>query len=692
MDVPGTSIEDFLECSVCLEALDERSRVLPCQHTFCLKCLSKVVAGRGYIQCPECRTDYHNLLLKKLPRNVLLVRILEGLKNDEIRQRSSSSAANQNGRRKSRPRRRRRYSSNTLAVKNESAAFQNQPCARALYDFQSTEEGDLSFVKGDVISLVHELDENWMEGVFRGKRGSMPKNFLEILVPLPKLEDESVKFPLAKALHTCEKNEDPELLPFREGDVIFIIRKVDENWMEGIMAHQYGIVPINFLQLNKHAKALIATPDSSSSASSSSGSEEEVDTSTKKEKEKPTETQAPSTTSPWVKLEKPKRHTIHVENPNEQNGYHQNEAGAESSSTVGSRADVRRCSESATQVTPRPASASITTPRSSNEQLTAPSVPPAAQPRSNRSTQQAASTSSSNSRPNSMGEIFTAMFNYSPCQDDELALLQGDKYCVQEKHPDGWFKGYHIKSKHSGVFPGNYVKPSSQVVMNRSVSSSASLNTVACGCRSNPSSPGIHNGPAFNFSRSATVALGQNGARVRSGSEPTEMQGCARHGCARMNGDACARVLGSSPKQSGVSSLLKLLKKKKKSHKRPALLPPQYSHPAMDDPMTRYPARPSPMVPCEPPPPYTPTDVLAANVLHSRPPLPYPTNYAGQPIHMRERYRAVAAYPASQDGELSLKVGDNVIVTQKLHDGWYRGKSQRSGRTGLFPSTFVESC
>ena len=117
MDVPGTSIEDFLECSVCLEALDERSRVLPCQHTFCLKCLSKVVAGRGYIQCPECRTDYHNLLLKKLPRNVLLVRILEGLKNDDIRQRSSSSAANQNGRRKSRPRRRRRYSSNTLSVK-----------------------------------------------------------------------------------------------------------------------------------------------------------------------------------------------------------------------------------------------------------------------------------------------------------------------------------------------------------------------------------------------------------------------------------------------------------------------------------------------------------------------------------------------------------------------------------------------
>ena len=49
-----------------------------------------------------------------------------------------------------------------------------------LLNIITTEEGDLSFVKGDVISLVHELDENWMEGVFRGKRGSMPKNFLEV--------------------------------------------------------------------------------------------------------------------------------------------------------------------------------------------------------------------------------------------------------------------------------------------------------------------------------------------------------------------------------------------------------------------------------------------------------------------------------------------------------------------------------
>ncbi|PZC72201.1 hypothetical protein B5X24_HaOG211755 [Helicoverpa armigera] len=34
-------LNDLLECSVCLERLDTSSRVLPCQHTFCLKCLKE---------------------------------------------------------------------------------------------------------------------------------------------------------------------------------------------------------------------------------------------------------------------------------------------------------------------------------------------------------------------------------------------------------------------------------------------------------------------------------------------------------------------------------------------------------------------------------------------------------------------------------------------------------------------------
>ena len=41
-------LNDLLECSVCLERLDTSSKVLPCQHTFCRKCL-EVSSGHSII-------------------------------------------------------------------------------------------------------------------------------------------------------------------------------------------------------------------------------------------------------------------------------------------------------------------------------------------------------------------------------------------------------------------------------------------------------------------------------------------------------------------------------------------------------------------------------------------------------------------------------------------------------------------
>lgn len=33
------TLNDLLECSVCLDRLKPNARVLPCQHTFCFDCL-----------------------------------------------------------------------------------------------------------------------------------------------------------------------------------------------------------------------------------------------------------------------------------------------------------------------------------------------------------------------------------------------------------------------------------------------------------------------------------------------------------------------------------------------------------------------------------------------------------------------------------------------------------------------------
>ena len=48
------------------------------------------------------------------------------------------------------------------------------------------------------------------------------------------------------------------------------------------------------------------------------------------------------------------------------------------------------------------------------------------------------------------------------------------------------------------------------------------------------------------------------------------------------------------------------------------------------------------------------------------------------------------SYPANGPGELDLNEGDIIIVHKRRPDGWFRGTHLSSGKTGHFPSTFVE--
>lgn len=77
-------LQELLECSICLEQLTCQSKVLPkCQHTFCTKCLAEIMQTQNELRCPECRLDYPNIKsLDELPHNILLIRLLEGLKQN----------------------------------------------------------------------------------------------------------------------------------------------------------------------------------------------------------------------------------------------------------------------------------------------------------------------------------------------------------------------------------------------------------------------------------------------------------------------------------------------------------------------------------------------------------------------------------------------------------------------------------
>ena len=73
------ALNELLECSVCLDRLDDNNKVLPCQHTFCQRCLEEIVSTKLELRCPECRTVVRTKI-DDLPHNILLVRLLESMR------------------------------------------------------------------------------------------------------------------------------------------------------------------------------------------------------------------------------------------------------------------------------------------------------------------------------------------------------------------------------------------------------------------------------------------------------------------------------------------------------------------------------------------------------------------------------------------------------------------------------------
>ncbi|XP_047538755.1 E3 ubiquitin-protein ligase SH3RF1 isoform X1 [Vanessa atalanta] len=233
-------LNDLLECSVCLERLDTSSRVLPCQHTFCLKCLKVIVESHKELRCPECRILVETKV-EELPPNVLLMRILEGMKNSAPRKIIGQRV--------------RSGHSQTQSQVQPSRADGKQPPphARAMYDFISNELGDLSFKKGETIILHKKLDPFWYHGECSGRSGMFPITYVQVVVPLP------VPTALCKALYDFRMSAPDEegCLAFDKGAIITVHRRVDENWAEGRLDQRVGIFPIAFVELNQAARHLM---------------------------------------------------------------------------------------------------------------------------------------------------------------------------------------------------------------------------------------------------------------------------------------------------------------------------------------------------------------------------------------------------------------------------------------------------
>ncbi|XP_078721186.1 E3 ubiquitin-protein ligase SH3RF3-like isoform X2 [Lampetra fluviatilis] len=530
-----SSLLDLLECPVCLERLDSTAKVLPCQHTFCKRCLQSIVSSRqGELRCPECRTLVRSAV-DDLPSNILLLRLLDGITrgghgphispgqpgvaavvparvNRAARLAAAAMVAgtpsSSNG----------ALPAQTLSRSAASAANKQSlpvvPCARALYTYEGKEPGDLPFSKGDLVFLRRRIDDSWYHGeTSAGAQGFFPASYVQVLRPLPtpavplllqpaatpappgtptvgaaQPQARPAPPPQCRALYDFAVSggeQDKDCLTFSKDEVLTVIRRVDENWAEGMLGDKIGIFPISFVEFNTMAKLLLGLesanihtlgealgqpqPSTSSASSASSSSSSSASSSV-------TSSVASAAASDAGRKNAKKRHSFtSLTMSNKASG-----AGAQAQAAHQHR---HSCDISAPVLisSSNPAAAarivaaatgnglSSSAPSQEGQALPAvvstPAVVPGmplprpALPSAAGTTEPAVPVSRPPPQQYPLIQIFVALYPYKPQKADELELRKGEMYRVLERCQDGWYKGSSLRTGTAGVFPGNYVAP-----------------------------------------------------------------------------------------------------------------------------------------------------------------------------------------------------------------------------------------
>ncbi|XP_049720782.1 E3 ubiquitin-protein ligase SH3RF1 isoform X1 [Elephas maximus indicus] len=502
-----SALLDLLECPVCLERLDASAKVLPCQHTFCKRCLLGIVGSRNELRCPECRTLVGSGV-EELPSNILLVRLLDGIKQrpwkpgpgggggtnctNALRAQSSTVCSTkdlQNSQGGQQPR--------VQAWSPPVRGIPQLPCAKALYNYEGKEPGDLKFSKGDIIILRRQVDDNWYHGEVNGIHGFFPTNFVQIIKPLPQPP------PQCKALYDFEvkdKEADKDCLPFAKDDVLTVIRRVDENWAEGMLADKIGIFPISYVEFNSAAKQLIEwdkppvpgvdAGECTSAAAQSSTAPKHSDT---KKNTKKRHSFTSLTMANKSSQASQNRHSMEISPPVLISSSNPTAAAriTELSGLSCSAPSQVHISTTGLIVTPPPSSPVTTGPTftfpsdapyqaalgTMNPPLPPPpllaaavaSTPPGAAASGMGPRPAAGSTDQiAHLRPQTRPSVYVAIYPYTPRKEDELELRKGEMFLVFERCQDGWFKGTSMHTSKIGVFPGNYVAPVTRAVTNAS--------------------------------------------------------------------------------------------------------------------------------------------------------------------------------------------------------------------------------
>ncbi|XP_022241483.1 uncharacterized protein LOC106459319 isoform X3 [Limulus polyphemus] len=124
--------------------------------------------------------------------------------------------------------------------------------ARVLYNFTAHSAKELSVKKGDIVYITKNIDKNWFLGEHHGMVGILPFSYVELIpqeaVNLQPKKTKTEGKGLAKYNFLVQT---PLELPLYKGQELALIQRVDQNWYEGRIGNNRGIVPVSYIEVLK---------------------------------------------------------------------------------------------------------------------------------------------------------------------------------------------------------------------------------------------------------------------------------------------------------------------------------------------------------------------------------------------------------------------------------------------------------
>ncbi|XP_078731574.1 sorbin and SH3 domain-containing protein 2-like isoform X3 [Lampetra fluviatilis] len=244
-------------------------------------------------------------------------------------------------------------------------------------------------------------------------------------------------------------------LSFQKGDIVYVTRKIDKNWIEGERHGRVGICPASYLemlpptekpqpmrqppiQVLEYGEAVARYNFNADTNLEMSFRKGECITLIRRVDENWYEGRVPGTNRQGIF---PVSYIDVVKRPRVKNGVEYPDPPPPA-----------QRAQSESMVTGKPPLSPVASRRSTDSPVRGRAGSPGRQ-------QQGPGSQTIHDSFYTAAEPFQAMYNYRPQNKDEIELTEGDIVDVIEKCDDGWYVGTSRRTKLFGTFPGNYMKP-----------------------------------------------------------------------------------------------------------------------------------------------------------------------------------------------------------------------------------------